>query len=538
MTTDPFIDNDAGRLSDLVGSLQDGSRKLSKATTLKDLIHAFAEVVRSIFPASDLEVLMWSAGSGQWQSILHPASGTVGEPLPLPPRAATSSWEVDESAGVIRVVQKLSDGAAVGVVVGRGHPGAGKAGEDVVFLRLFTELFARVHQEMLSRHHEKELVFSLNHRVLQLTSLIDTGIEVARLDQGTSPQELALQRAVSLTNASKGVMRVTHDGALVDEIFFPTNAANPSPNDHGRRITTEFSFAGKTFTFELVEKESRKGYVPFEETDQLLLDALARQVHASLENRYLHQQALEKQKIEQEIAVAASIQQRILPTTLPQIPGYDIAGINIPSKSVGGDYFDCIALPDGKYALVIADVAGKGVPAALLVSSLHAYLSAYLESPFSLVGLARRLNTVICRASTDDKFITAFIALLSPESGTLESLCAAHNPAYLLKSDGTLQELSTGGVALGMLEMDFPYQTDHATLCSGDRLLLYTDGVTEATNEAGQQYDAHSPLPQFLARHSPARSPLFIQELISDLKQFTGTAPQNDDITALYLRRR
>ena len=233
------------------------------------------------------------------------------------------------------------------------------------------------------------------------------------------------------------------------------------------QISSSFSFGGNSYSFELYNKESRSGPVPFDETDQLLLDALARQVHASLENRYLHAQALEKQKIEQDMAVAASIQQRILPTALPAIEGYDVAGINIPSKAVGGDYYDCIALPDGRFALVIADVSGKGVPAALLVSSLHAYLSAYIESGMPLRDLAVRLNRVICHASTDDKFITAYLGILTPATGEFESLNAGHTSTFLLRADGSVQELSTGGVPLGMLDMDFPFQSETVTIQAG-----------------------------------------------------------------------
>ncbi len=120
----------------------------------------------------------------------------------------------------------------------------------------------------------------------------------------------------------------------------------------------------------LAEKETRNGVTDFNELDKMLLDAITRQVQASIENQYLNSQAIEKEKIEQELIVAASIQQRILPTELPKMEGYDLAGINIPSKEVGGDYYNCVDLGSGKYAFIIADVAGKGIGAALLVSTL------------------------------------------------------------------------------------------------------------------------------------------------------------------------
>ena len=287
----------------------------------------------------------------------------------------------------------------------------------------------------------------------------------------------------------------------------------------------------------MFDKESRAGVTPFEETDHLLLDALARQVHASLENRYLHEQALEKQRIEQEMSVAATIQQKILPVALPELKGYDLSGINIPSKSVGGDYYNCIPLHDGRFALVIADVAGKGVPAALLVSSLHAYLSAYLEGSFAITRLAARLNKVLYNDSTADKFITAFFAILTPETGDLDCLSAGHNPAYILRKDGTIQELHAGGLPLGTIDMDIPYQSERVTLGRGERLFLYTDGVTEAENEHHVLYELDFPVTDFLTKHTPDSSETFISDLIADIRKFTGSAPQNDDITAMYLRR-
>ena len=205
---------------------------------------------------------------------------------------------------------------------------------------------------------------------------------------------------------------------------------------------------------------------------------------------------------------------------------------------MGGDYYDCIPLPDGRFALVVADVAGKGIPAALLVSSFHAYLNAYLENDLPLVKLAHRLNSVICKASTDDKFITVFFGLLDPSAGKLESLNAGHNPVYLLRKDGVVQEITSGGIALGMLEMEFPFTTDEVVIAPGDRLLLYSDGLTEAMNPQEELYDNVRPVKQFIADHAGLAASEFIHEMISDVRQFVGAAPQADDITVLYLIRK
>lgn len=526
------------RLTDQIGSLQEAFRRLSRAATLKDQAEQFLSVVGSYFEGDTIALFVRGGPSAMWQRL----AGTI----PLESTELRGPWgPSDESAPFVEVgaaritiVHRLVDKSQLGIVLVRTSAGAPYTDVDGLSLRLFVSLIDSAYQDLLARRNEKELIFSLNHRVLQLNSLIDTGIEVAKFASDALPHHLALERAASLCNASKGRLQVVGENGVSETISFPEGDNSPPSSLPQGRIFSEFQYEGNSYTFELFDKESRGGIIPFEDTDQLLLDALARQVHASLENRYLHRQALEKQKIEQDIAVAAAIQQRILPKSLPHVEGYDVSGINIPSKSVGGDYYDCIPLAGGRYALVIADVAGKGVPAALLVSSFHAYLSAYLEAPLPLVELVGKLNRVICHASTEDKFITAFLGILDPASGALETVNAGHNPVFLLRSAGGVEELGLGGVPLGMLDIDFPYQSESVTIEHGDRLLLYTDGITEATNVREQLYDYSTPLKEFFRTHRPNAAEGFVRELIEDVKKFTGEAPQNDDITTLYLLRR
>ncbi len=511
-------------------------RELASAprnSTVRDLCRRFLQFLRNAYPQSGVDLLYREPGNEEWiriddgTSSSSDGNGTHGP--------GTSEFELDDVG--LRATCNLGDGAMASIRIGSVLPASPFTEFDLVSLRLYVSLLDAASRNLLTRQTEKSLVFSLNHRVLQLTSLIDTGIEVSRLDAGTSPHRLALERAASLTNASRGLLLIDKEGMGCEIFGFPHASETVPEQRPGNHIVSSFSFHDEKYTFQLFDKESRTSAEGFDDTDQMILDALVRQVHASLENRFLHAQSLEKQRIEQDIAVAASIQQRILPATLPQVEGYDLAGINIPSKSVGGDYYDCIPLPDGRYALVVADVSGKGVPAALLVSSLHAYLSAYLESPISLEDLSRRLNRVIWSASTDDKFITAFLALLTPSTGEIISVNAGHTPGYLLRKSGAVQELTSGGLPFGMLELDLPYASETVILEPGDRLLLYTDGVTEAMNEAGELYDAVKSFKDFFAMRSPETAQQFIAELISDMKTFMGRAPQNDDITAMYVLR-
>ncbi len=525
------------RLSLHIDSLQDGFELLSRSGNLKDLARQFFHIVRGNLQTVGAQMFYRKPNSVEWEKLY--GKGTSG--LDTLPDVKTRNVLVIEQLkqrGDLKLfaAQPLIDGSLMVIFLGRKLDRKPYKDIDLISLRVFLQLFATAYQRLLQQRKEKELVFSLNHRLLQLTSLIDTGIELSKVQRETSLHGLALERAAMLTNASRGTVTVSRQRKTIERIVFPADASmrRVTPS---HRMRSKFTFSDSVYSFELFEKESRAGAVPFEETDQLLLDALVRQVQASLENQHLQKQEIERQKIERDIAVAAAIQKRILPASLPAIEGYETFGTNIPTKSVGGDYYDCIPLDNGKFALVVADVSGKGVPAALLVSSMNAYLSAYLESTMTLVELAQKMNRAICNASTDDKFITAFFGILTPETGEFECLSAGHNPVYWLKNDNTVAELNAGGLALGMVDIDFPYQTDQIVIEKGERILLYTDGVTEAVNERNELYDSFMPLKDFMQTAQSPTAEHFIRDLIADIRRFCGNASQADDITAMYLRR-
>jgi serine phosphatase RsbU (regulator of sigma subunit) len=522
-----------------IDSLQEGFDLLSRASTVREMGTRLFHLVRGSLTTVEGYVAFRPHGEEKWQVLHRKGTGQEHE-ADLPGRVDAFSLDIRKGRRFpLLALQPLPDGSTLALALGRKLAARSPYSQhDRIAVRILLQLFANAYQAYLQRVREKQLVFSLNHRVLQLNSLIDTGIALSRTQQDHTLYRVAIEQAAALTNASQGQVTITSGRSLAERISFPEGTRLPRTIPAHQRIRASFTFLGQTHTFELACKESRQGVVPFEETDRLLLESLTRQVHAARESHYLHAQEIERQKIERDITVAASIQQRILPKSLPVIPEYDLSGINIPTKLVGGDYYDCIPLADGRHALIMADVAGKGIPAALLVSSFHAYLSAYLESSVTLVDLAQRLNTVIYRASTEERYITAILALFNPATGELESTNAGHTPMYLLRREGAFQELGNGGLALGMMDMEFPYETDSVVLEPGDRLLLYTDGVSEAMNASGALYDSEGTLRNLVVRHRPDRSELFIRELIADIQRFVGSAPQADDITALYLMRR
>jgi serine phosphatase RsbU (regulator of sigma subunit) len=523
------------RLPVQIDSLQEGFELLTKSPSLKDTAHNLFLFLRGNLQTTDIHIFHKRHEKDLWQQ-LHGKADDLAAYLD----EWCTTFVLRSFGGKIpklSVIQPLVDKSNIGVVLGKKLDGSAYSTLDKISLKIFMQLFANAHHANLQRKKEKDLNFSLNHRLLQLNSLIDTGIDLTTLEKHDSPAALALERAASFTNASWGRFTKRVQKTIEEKLVFPDGFSTHPVKEQRHTISAKFKHHHQTYKFELFEKESREGTVAFDVTDQLLLDAVARQVHAVLENQYLHKQEMEKQKIEQDIAVAASIQQRILPATLPLIEGYDTFGKNVPTRFVGGDYYDCIALPDGRFAFVVADVAGKGVPAALLVSSFHSSIAAFLETEISLVDLAHKLNDSMYRDSTEERYITALIAILDPSSGNFEVLNAGHNPAYVLRSDNSVEEFMTGGLALGMMDMKFPYQSDQIHLAPGERLLLYTDGVTEAMNEHHEQYDVHKPIKMFLAAKRNENAESLVTKLIEDVKQFTGTAPQSDDITAVCIIR-
>ncbi|MCG8608464.1 PP2C family protein-serine/threonine phosphatase [bacterium] len=525
------------RLSLYVNSLQEDFEILSETGNLEDLAKQFAHIIRGSLLVKHVTVFHRNTATSDWRPLFSQASEQndlrqdLGDVLHFHVETA------DSPPYDLTSYLPLRDGSVVALVIDEKLDGKNFSNFDKISLQLFLQLFDNAYQAIRTRQKEKDLIFSLKHSIVQLNSLIDTGIEITSLENQDSVFQLALQRGAALTNAAKSLLRITQDSKLQEEICFPSEfKLKQSDMKNGHLIEAGFDFAERYYNFYLLEKESRRGIVDFEDRDQLLLDAIARQVKAALENDFLVQQSLEKQRIEQDISVAAAIQQRIIPEQLPKVGGYDLAGINIPSKDVGGDYYDCIRLKDSRLVLVVADVSGKGVPASLLVSSLQASLFAYLESDFALPDLVGKLNRAINMASTPDKFITFFIGLLTPRTGQFEFISAGHNPVFLARQDGRLEKLHTGGIGLGIVGFDPPYKSSTLTIHKGEPLLLYTDGIPEAENEDEDFYEDDR-LERFFVQHAGDGADEFIKRLVDDVRNFAGNAPQTDDITALFVKR-
>ncbi len=530
------IDNLLDKLSLQVDSFQEGFKILSDSKSISEIGEKFVHLLRGSLLLVDINLFYKENENADWDAIavLNDDSLKFTEHLIIND-SFNLSLKNDLDYKVFGTL-KCVDDSYFGLILGDKVNRTEFDSLDSITLQIFIRLLDNAYQSFKTSLREKDLIFSLNHKVLQLNSLVDTGIEITKLENNTQLLELALERAVALTNASKGVMQIIKDDKTIATLRLPNSINVPDTLKSEDKIETEVEYRGFKYIVTLVDKESRRGTVKFDDTDEILLTAFARQVHSAVENKQLHKEALENETIKKELSVASSIQKKIIPDKLPTIDGYELKGINIPSKEVGGDYYDCMVLENGKVAMIMADVAGKGVPASLLVSTLSASLHAYLEMNIPLADLAVKLNKLIYDSSPPDKFITCYISILDPATGEIDIINAGHNPSLQLKKNKQLEKIEAGGVALGMFDMGLSYEGEKRKIEMGERILMFTDGIPEAMNENEEEYSDER-LEKFCVDNCFHSAEKFIDELVNDVRSFTKDTPQSDDITALYLIR-
>ncbi|HLF82556.1 MAG TPA: SpoIIE family protein phosphatase [Blastocatellia bacterium] len=242
-------------------------------------------------------------------------------------------------------------------------------------------------------------------------------------------------------------------------------------------------------------------------------------------------QLINKQQ-ERELVEARTIQRRLLPTEIPQIEGYKIAGAWRPARTVSGDYFDVLSFRDSKAALCIADVSGKGMPAALLMSNVQAAVHAFASETVSPSEMCAKVNRVVSGSMGEDKFITFFYGVVDAEQKTLVYTNAGHNAGMLLRRDGSLIRLEPGGAVLGPFP-SWNYKHEEIELRTGDRLLLFTDGVTELRSPVGDEFGEQR-LISLLIENRELEAEALRDRIVQAVVDFGGGEFQ-DDATLLVL---
>lgn len=273
----------------------------------------------------------------------------------------------------------------------------------------------------------------------------------------------------------------------------------------------------------------------FQQADIEFLTILGNQAISAIENARHFQTVLEKQRMEEELNLARQIQKGLLPTKIPEIKGYDVDAINIPSREVGGDYFDIIPIGEKAWGIAIGDVAGKGAGAALLMASLQASLRALAVQNLSVETMISEINYLVYQSTDMDKFITFFYGVLDFNTHQFTFCNAGHNYPLFLKKGEDVRELHCGGLVLGMMP-HVEYKTDVIQFDPGDQMMLYTDGLTEAMNRENEEYGEER-VKQFITTHCFSSSETMIRTIIEDVKDFSEQDTQSDDITLVVLKR-
>jgi sigma-B regulation protein RsbU (phosphoserine phosphatase) len=233
----------------------------------------------------------------------------------------------------------------------------------------------------------------------------------------------------------------------------------------------------------------------------------------------------------EELQRAREIQDSLLPKKIPQLPGFEVASAWQPARAVGGDYFDVLKLGENRLAICIADVSGKGVPAALLMANVQASLRASVRDLDSPARVCSIINGMLCESIAADRFVTFFCGVLDAASRTFR-YCNAGHPYPILVSSGAVRTLDQGGAVLGVFPA-WTYQNSSVDLSSGDRLLLFTDGITEAEGQQGEEFGMEK-VAAFAKAHAANSAAKMNQQLLAEVTEFCGARFQ-DDATLLVL---
>lgn len=265
---------------------------------------------------------------------------------------------------------------------------------------------------------------------------------------------------------------------------------------------------------------------------QSALETLSAEAALAIENARLYREALDKAKFEQELKVAAAIQQSLLPVANREGAFFSTAGASIACRAVGGDFFDYVDLPSGQFGFILGDVAGKGSPAALLAAAVLGMFSAEATYQTGAASLMTRLNHGLFRRAIQARFLTSFYGMLGP-NGSLTYCNAGHNAPLLVSASG-IRRLETGGVVLGLFEQA-TFEQETVTLLRGDVIVAFSDGVTEAMNADGEEFTDDRLLA--CAEAHRGESPQQVMEaLLAAVHAFCAGAPQGDDVTVVLVR--
>lgn len=273
----------------------------------------------------------------------------------------------------------------------------------------------------------------------------------------------------------------------------------------------------------------------FLESDLEIMRFLADAASLSIEKAMLHEEILEKKKMEGQLQIAREVQERLLPSESPRLAGYDIAAVCLPTYEIGGDYFDYIPLGEGLLGVVVADVAGEGIPAALLSTAFKALLLAHVKATRDPAELLSILGRVIPEFTRRRDFITVFYGILDTHRHRFSFSNAGHNQPLLVRVSGAVERIEPVGPGLNIIE-DAAYESKEVALGEGDAIVIYTDGVVEVFNSKSVQFGLER-LEDHTKRFSKLSAKASVERIVRVTREFSGSSIYDDDFTLVVIKR-
>lgn len=290
-----------------------------------------------------------------------------------------------------------------------------------------------------------------------------------------------------------------------------------------------------TEVFGIIYADSPTHETTFTEEHLNILTTLASVASIRVENAKLTEERIERERMERELELATEIQQRFQPSAPPNVEGYELQGISFACYEIGGDYYDFIPRQNGNMLIALGDVSGKGTAAALLMSSLHAAIHAQAAANSTLSESVKAVNEYLAINTPTNRFITFFVAELNPGSGEVKYINAGHNPPLVARADGSVIELESGGFPLGIMPMA-EFELGKIILEPGEFVVVFSDGVSEAESVDGEEFGMER-LTNVVKNNMNKSASGLRDKIEAALSSFTTTAPANDDITLVILKR-
>jgi len=285
---------------------------------------------------------------------------------------------------------------------------------------------------------------------------------------------------------------------------------------------------------------NRETAIAFDEDDQGILQSLADHAAFAIRNAAMVAELAQKERLDRELQIAHQIQQQLLPRECPQLPGFDLAALGEAALEVGGDYYDFFWINDRRLGIVVADVSGKGIPAAMTMAIIRSIFRSQSREERSARDVITATNSVIFPDLRRDMFVTAFYGILDVNARTLAWCRAGHEPVIAVQSEGGLQVIAPSGAALGIADesvFDDIIVEQQIYLAPGDSVLIYTDGITEAMNSSGEEFGIDR-LKATMASNGCPDGASIIAKVERAVHSFVGSAPQHDDMTMVLVRAR